>query len=177
MAKNWPGINYGTDESNRDPKTKIRYGVIHQHEVLQAWADSSEVYYSLGCPCCGESLEDDAFAGDDTIQCECGEEIQEDEASGDEPDGFYYDQEGYHAHAGSDGDIFVTESPYFTYAQFCSPCAPGACHLNNPLTDPIADNKCYCLGHDWFDDEKAPYKVYDVETGKEVLPGSRKCNR
>lgn len=28
----------------------IRYGVINQREVLQAWADSSEAFYSPYCP-------------------------------------------------------------------------------------------------------------------------------
>jgi hypothetical protein len=26
--------------------------------------------------------------------------------------------------------------------------------------------KAYCLGHDWFDDGRAPYPVYSVETGE-----------
>ena len=29
--------------------------------------------------------------------------------------------------------------------------------------------KAYCFGHDWFDYGKAPYKVFDVKTNKEVL--------
>ena len=31
------------------------------------------------------------------------------------------------------------------------------------------DNRAYCLGHDWFDDNKAPYPVYSVETGREIV--------
>jgi len=29
-------------------------------------------------------------------------------------------------------------------------------------------NACYCFGHDWFEDGKAPYPVYSVETGELV---------
>jgi hypothetical protein len=77
-----------------------------------------------------------------------------------------YIQEGYKLRQGADdSDIFVLESPFFTFAQFCSPCAPGACYLRNPLDEPSEDNKCYCLGHDWFEDKKAPYQVYSVATG------------
>ncbi len=79
-----------------------------------------------------------------------------------------YEREGYKLLTDSSGDLWVIKSPYFTYAQFCSPCAPGACHLRNPLESPDDGNKCYCLGSDWFDDNKAPYPVYSVETGKEI---------
>lgn len=70
---------------------------------------------------------------------------------------------------GDDCDIFILESPYFTYAQFCSPCAPGACYLRNPLSNQVESNKAYCFGHDWFDGGKAPYPVYSVETGREIV--------
>ena len=77
---------------------------------------------------------------------------------------FTYAEDGYIAEAGEDGDIFILKSPYFTYCGFCSPCAPGAGYLLDP-----GEVKSYCFGPDWFDSEVAPYKVYSVETGKEVL--------
>lgn len=30
--------------------------------------------------------------------------------------------------------------------------------------------KSYCFGLDWFEEGKAPYKVFEVATHKEVLP-------
>jgi hypothetical protein len=86
-------------------------------------------------------------------------------------------------------DVFVIKSPYYTYAQFCSPCVPGAGNLNNhfewnPVLEPrlragnvlyerAAENagfpKVFCLGHDFFDNDEAPYPVFSVESGKRVL--------
>jgi len=84
---------------------------------------------------------------------------------------YLYEKDGYVLQVASDGDIFVCKSPYFTYAQFCSPCAPGACYLRNPLEEPNEANKCYCLSGEWFsDDEPMPYPVYSIETGKLVQP-------
>lgn len=87
-------------------------------------------------------------------------------------------------------DLFVAKSPYFTFAPECSPCAPGACYLRDGITEAKGArqeygagqfvefatmngkelHKTYCLGHDWFDGEVAPYAVYSVETGKLLLP-------
>lgn len=97
------------------------------------------------------------------------------------PNAFTYTQDGYEAtqnagdYASSD-DIFITLSPYYTYAGFCSPCAPGAGYLRDAFegTKEEAENagfpKVYCFGHDWFEDEKAPYLVYSVETGELIPP-------
>ena len=80
-----------------------------------------------------------------------------------------YEEDGYGLQIDGSGDLWVFKSPYFTYAQWCSPCAPGACYLKNPLDGVVESNKCYCLGLDWFDDEqKCPYPVYDIETGKQI---------
>lgn len=93
-----------------------------------------------------------------------------------------YESDGYKLANCLQSDVFVLASPYFTYAQFCSPCVPGACNLDSPLgmeekpTDchlAPADNRCYCLGHDWFDGGKAPYLVYCVATGQIVQPDSQ----
>lgn len=45
------GIDYGLGTTNIDLETGIRYGVISQNEVLQAWADDAEADY--GDPTCG----------------------------------------------------------------------------------------------------------------------------
>ena len=141
MEKENIGIDYGMGMSNIDTETGIRYGVIHSGEVLQAWADSSEAIYPE-CDC------------EDYCECE------------NDPEGFSFIAEGYKAFQfGDDCDIFIEKSPYYTVCQFCSPCAPGAGYIMQTRKNGI---KAYCFGHDWFEDEKAPYPVYDVITGKEI---------
>ncbi len=139
------GIDYGMGHANVDTKTGIRYGVISQHSVLQAWADSAEPYY-------GEHDDD---------------ETDSEREVPDEPLGWSFDDDGYNLTDCLDSDIFVLKSPYYTFARFCSPCVPGAGNLDSADPDGV---KTYCLGHDWFDEGKAPYPVYSVETDKEVLP-------
>jgi hypothetical protein len=148
METTYKGIDYRCGTTNRD-ESGIRYGVISQHVVLQAWADSSEGYY----PCNECQFEQ----GDDDCQDQCCDAVS-----------YYVNNADYAAESDDYGDIFITRSPYYTFAQFCSPCAPGACHLGNPLTEPNPNNKCYCFGHDWFEDGRAPYTVYDVKTGAAV---------
>jgi hypothetical protein len=179
------GTDYGMGQTNIDTETGIRYGVISQHEVLQAWADSSEPDY--GPPTCGKcgneaveldhpdipDLDDDEDSegweqeGDDYACLSCQRTFWSDDAYGDEPNGFYLDDGEYKATCGSDGDIFVLKSPYYTRAEFCSPCAPGACYLTNPTDD---GEKAYCFGHEWFDGGVAPYPVYRVADDQLVEP-------
>lgn len=144
---NYAGIDYGLGMSNVDPTNGIRYGVIPQGEVLQAWADSSEAEYP---ECESETCEKQGY-------CECEFE----------PLHFYFAEDGYEATCGDDGTIFIIQSPYYTRAQYCSPCAPGAGYLLNPC-----DNgpKTYCFGHDWFENGKAPYPVYKVSDDTLVTP-------
>jgi len=139
------GIDYGRGLTNIDLSNNIRNGVIPINHVMQSWADSSEPVYP-------EMIE-----------------VEEGEEDFIEPSSFIFEEEGYSCEA-DETDIFICKSPYYTYAQFCSPCAPGACYLPNPIEDKDSNNKCYCFGHDWFEEGIAPYKVYDVKTDKEVLP-------
>jgi hypothetical protein len=155
------GIDYGNKVTNIDTETGIRYGVISQNAVLQSWADSCVPVYTYFCPECGTVLP----SGCHESECPtCKKSISEDEFDFDEPDNYIYESDGYICEQDSYGDIFILRSPYYTYAQFCSPCAPGACHLENPLPFRHNDNKCYCFGHDWFDSGKAPYDVFNVKT-------------
>jgi hypothetical protein len=161
---NYAGIDYGCGRSNIDEKTGIRYGVIHQHDVLQGWADESEpVYGQVECPKCKSDVD-----LDDICQA-CGHDFGY-EFDCIEPIFNQYAEEGYKAFDDEWGDIMIVASPYYTYAQFCSPCAPGAVYLANPLIDKVPDNRGYCFGHDWFDNGVAPYPVYSVKTGKLVVP-------
>lgn len=166
------GIDYGRGQTNIDKTNGIRYGVLPMHDVLQAWCDSCAGYYGTpeqaDCPKCAHGVPAVAEFGD-TAECEeCGHtwEIELPDCS--EPISHFVDDGEYLAEQRNDDcDIFITKSPYYTRAAFCSPCAPGACYLNSPNDD---GEKAYCFGHDWFDDGVAPYPVYSVETNEAILP-------
>ncbi len=180
------GIDYGLGQSNVDKLTGIRFGVISQHSVGQAWYDSAEADYGEPtCPECGneavEYNEDKHFDYEghrhscNDYACEnCRKHFSSEDCFGDEPQGWNYDGDGYQLTDCLDSDIFILKSPFFTYAQFCSPCVPGACNLDNPLDishgglDVSVLPKCYCLGHDWFEDGKAPYRMFKVSDGSEA---------
>lgn len=174
------GIDYGMGKTNIDTETGIRYGVISQHTVSQAWADSAEADYGKPtCPKCGNEAVEYSGDGADIYehsngcsdyQCDaCCYVFDSGEAYGDEPNGWYYDAEGYVLTDCLDSDIMVIKSPYYTYAQFCSPCVPGAGNLNTPMEQGA---KSYCLGHEWFEaeEETTPYPVYRVGTDELVPP-------
>jgi hypothetical protein len=88
-----------------------------------------------------------------------------------------YSDKEYTLHVSGDNfGIFVIKSPYYTYCWKCSPCAPGAGDLNNPMTSydgPISTNfdKAYCLDKSFFDEEysKIPYRVFRVDNDEEVI--------
>ena len=64
------GIDYGRGLTNIDQETGIRYEVINQGEVLQAWADSSEAQYpEVSCPDCGWPVVDAREDFDYTAEC------------------------------------------------------------------------------------------------------------
>ena len=53
------GIDYGRGSVNIDKETGIRFGVINQNELMQAWSDSSEANYpDPCCPQCGGEIVD-----------------------------------------------------------------------------------------------------------------------
>ncbi len=176
------GIDYGLGQTNIDKANGIRYGVISSHDVSQAWADSSEADYGDACcPKCGnyayaidapevpdiDEEENWTDEGRDYACTECRYSFDASEAYGDEPLGFTLDDGEYKAsQSGDDNDIFIMDSPYYTRASFCSPCAPGACYLTSPCDD---GEKAYCFGHEWFDDGIAPYPVYRVSDDKQLV--------
>lgn len=197
---NYPGIDYGMGKVNIDHGTGMRYGVISIHKVLQAWADSSEPEYTYNCPYCGHEHAESWVnrLGNEVKYSTCrgckkrlyAEDFNMQDI---DPISFTCNQDGYQAQQSADDpDIFILKSPYYTYCQFCSPCAPGAGYLMDyfrPTTENVSvmisnpDNvgkiykvcaenagfiKAYCFGHNWFDDNKAPYPVFSIETGELV---------
>lgn len=189
QAMSYTGIDYGLGRTNIDVETGIRYGVISQNSVGEAWYEEAEPQYGEPtCPKCGKEADrpdefGDSFPhqhreiSDDYTQeryqenefvcVNCKHFFGSESAYGDEPLGYTYDRHGYVLQDCLDSDIMVIHSPYYTFGQYCSPCVPGAINLDEPMTDGI---RAYCLGHDWFEDGQAPYPVYDAKTGELVTP-------
>ena len=195
MKTDYAGIDYSLGRANVDGETGIHYGVLHHGEVGEFWYEDSQALYEYYCPC-GYNLGQEYPDG----HCpECDRKIEEDDFEEMEPLAFYYeDGDSFYAEQGyDDPDIMILKSPYFTYAQFCSPCAPGAVYLRNSFENRWTNSgtgrsgvnsaedypedykvkaemagfpKGYCFGHDWFVSGKAPYPVFSVETGKLVMP-------
>lgn len=153
------GIDYGMGRMNIDLSTGIRYGVISRNAV-PSWDDASELISETPhCPYCGNELVD--YDGDEHEEFDS--EGWDDYACngcrivfGSDNDGIWpefptygIDQDGILAHCDSDGDIWIEKSPWVTIAAFCSPCAPGACHLAHPT--PMGE-LAYCLPVDMFND-------------------------
>jgi hypothetical protein len=170
------GIDYGLGQTNIDHKTGIRYGVIGSHALMpEALDDFEPDYGDPSCPGCGVAAveyDDDKHSeyrdvgSSDDYACEdCQIRFSSDNAFPEEPLANILDDGEYKAEMGEDGDVFVTQSPYFTLCGYCSPCAPGAGYLTNKAED----CKAYCLGHDWFEGQ-APYTVYRVEDDSIVTP-------
>lgn len=179
----YPGIDYGSaSNTNVDPQTGIHYGVIPQHElgefshdeiashstdldledflrgVKDGLRSALSKYFSDYKPEGKSSKLDDAVeSAFDSISDDLDYQQMGDCTR------YLYEKDGLTFQVASDGDIFVLKSPCYTYAQFCSPCAPGACYLTSPLDTPVEANKCYCLPADWFDDDKAPYPIHYFE--------------
>ena len=176
-----PGIDYGMGTTNVDRESHIRFGVIPMHTLHEwAWENLEEDYGDPTCPKCGgEAVEWNGGDEHDSYEeyrnyacdyaCEsCRLALTGDDVYSEHPlnwtlnDGTY---EGIVHH--DDGDLFVTKSPYYTFCSFCSPCAPGAGYLLNSCPE---GPKVYCLGHEWFTDDKAPYPVYRVEDNSLLQP-------
>jgi hypothetical protein len=171
----YAGIDYGLGFSNVDTETGIRYGIISQNAVTPESLD--DIYISgedVGFQRMREQAKDELAAAIESAIENYGkldaEEAAEDLLDNiewhdcDESGPYEYSGEGYHLRTTSDNELWVLKSRFYTHAQFCSPCAPGAGHLGNPCpTGP----KTYCLGPDWFEDGKVPYPIYEVESLKE----------
>jgi hypothetical protein len=174
---NYAGIDYGRGISNVS-ESGIRYGVISQHSVdLNAsdciWSNGRDLSYEAFLDEVKAKLRsalDDYFSGDaltsavddafEAVSDNLGDDYHADSSR------MLYEQDGYKITT-SETELWVLNSPFYTFAQFCSPCAPGAGNLDSPCSD---GPKTFCLGPDWFDDNKAPYPVYSVKDNTLVNP-------
>jgi ribosomal protein L37AE/L43A len=171
------GIDWGNGTTNLDPKTGIRFGVISTNEISSTWFDCVEdVYAPPHCSHCGsqipQEIKDNVFCCDQDEKnrtCpHCEKVLEEKDFYEEEPIGCCFIKDGYRAYQDFNGttDIFIEESPYYTLCGYCSPCAPGAGYIMQQEEDGI---RAYCFGHDFFEDGKAPYKVFDTKTDKEII--------
>lgn len=183
MSKtSYKGLDYSLGRSNYNPDTNIHFGVISMHSVPYEYQEEFEQDYGPArCGKCGnpaidssdipEEFEDAEWnEGKDYACVQCERTFWSDEAFSYESIGWSYEREGYKLTNCLDSDIFVLDSPFYTFAQFCSPCVPGAGNLESPCED---GPKTYCLSHDWFDNCAAPYRVYRVSDNTEVLPDTK----
>lgn len=175
------GIDYGMGLANVDPITGYRYGVISSHSVGTAWYEDAEADYGEPtCGKCGNAATPHADVAEDTEEWDsalhecadyaclaCRYVFGSESAFADEPIGYSFEDDEYTLTDCLDSDIFVLRSPYYTLAVYCSPCVPGAGDLNTPDDDGA---RTLCLGHEWFEDGKAPYRVFRVSDDAEVLP-------
>jgi hypothetical protein len=172
--------------SNYDEKTGIHYGVISPHSINQ---DALDEIYSDGTDTCYENareemLDDfDTFCSDhnipvDRVNTDSLIDAWSDHYESDGSGVMDYEDKEYTLHISGDNfGIFVILSPYYTFCRQCSPCAPGAGDLNNPVDTTGYDytesvltfSKTYCLDASYFDEGKAPYKVYRVDNDQEVV--------
>jgi hypothetical protein len=134
------GIDYGLGRLNIDHITGIRFGILNANDpLLSEWLwESIEGVYFPHCPDCGEKLSEGSES------CACGASFSEEDVYGDSPDENIISEEGYSGFVDSHNDIWVTRSPFYTHATFCSPCAPGACSLSCPDED---GGRCYCFDY------------------------------
>jgi len=179
----YPGIDYsrgcgltpGGPPVNRDPETGIRYGVIPCHAVDYWWESAEANYGDPTCPDCGSDLVDpddtdlDTLGGVDWVCHGCRLGFDSDECYPEEAFSHYVDTPELAAETSDCVDIFVCRSEYYTYAQYCSPCAPGACYLTSPLGPGArhSGNRAYCFGPDWFDGPP-PYPIWRVSDDREI---------
>ena len=171
------GIDYGMGQTNIDTNG-IRYGVIHSNRLAShAWdtiaSDGTDLDYldamdnlkSELSHAIKSVLQDYATSYDEAdLADSIIESLEFDWESTGDCTRYSYESEGLAFNVCSDGDIFVTLSPFYTLAEFCSPCAPGAGYLGSD-----GNVKTYCLGPDWFDSEHPmPYKCFTVANDSEV---------
>lgn len=178
------GIDYGMGKQNIDNETGIRFGFIPMNDLASwAWDDIESHGTDLDFEDHKDQLKKDLSSAINNVLDEYGhdrnndsdelageivENLEWDNYQGSQGDctRYLYEHDGYKVQVCGDGDAFVLKSPYYTNAPFCSPCAPGAGYLRDGSAE--GDCKAYCMGHDWFEDQVAPYPVFRVDNDQLV---------
>jgi len=176
------GIDYGQGQTNIDLETGVRYGIIAMNSLdgsgwetmasgddLDFEAFKREVCSTLRTAIEGvleqhrlDGCNDALGIAQDTVD---NLEFDSYESSGD-CTRYSLRRDGYALTTTADGNLFVIKSPYYTFAQYCSPCVPGAGNLDVPSGD---GPKTYCLASDWFDDVRpCRYPVYRLDTDEQI---------
>lgn len=171
-----PGIDYsgigGT--CNRDRETGIRYGIISQESVScytiedilsngddLGFAHMKQEAKDAVARAIASAIDDYGQIGDPD---ELAHEIIENSVEWhdcDESGPYAFEEGDLKVQTTSDNNLWVFKSPFYTRAQFCSPCVPGAGNLDTFCPD---GPKTYCLPADWFEDGKAPYDIWCAKT-------------
>jgi len=128
----------------------------------------------------------------DAIEEVAGESYESDSSN------MEYESDGYHIITALDSDLMVLKSPFVTFAPPCSPCVPAAGNLDDmarlwkesefyksamvtgvtaktlnsgisPFYGDYNIRVTYCLGPDYFNDEKAPYPVCRINDEGNLL--------
>ena len=174
--------------ANYDEKTGIHYGVISPNSICQETL--SELCDKSVDTIYEESKEDftnqiENILNDNGFSIGQIDEVLTpaidcfNENYNNDNHGYEYEDKEYILHISDDNfGIFVIKSPYYTFTRLCSPCAPNAGDLDNPIK---ADHRCkditntgaktYCLPREFFDSEysKIPYRYYRVDNDKEEI--------
>lgn len=179
------GIDYSLGQSNVDKETGIHYGMIAQNSLNPDALEDVFRARDLGYEQAEKELKDklrsaleDYYpdyksASDKASRLDYAVDNAFDALDGWadnlESSGPYYYESEETLQTTDNGELWVFKSPYYTYAQFCSPCVPGAGNLDTPCEPDSGAPKTYCLGADWFEDGKAPYRIWRVSDNSEVV--------
>lgn len=155
---------------NVDPDNGIAYGAISQNclklDAMDNWYQNDRYYeqvkseFVTGLKNLLEPYADEADVNDIIKQSVnlFNEGYQNDEC------GWYYKDDEFYAEYHPDlNDWLIMKSPYYTFCKGCSPCLPGAGHLEEPMADDIFGRKTYCLPNEFFEEGLAPYLYYSVD--------------
>ena len=156
-------IDYGRGVTNIDMKTGIRYGVIALNNLSSdAVVENLEPEYPFNCPQCGnETLVPSRSARYEYYCQTCKTWHNSEDCYGEDSIGCHLEDDEYTLVDCLDNDLMIIKSLHFTFAQFCSPCVPGAGNLDSP--DEEGGVMAYCLGPEWFDEySPCPYKIHHV---------------
>lgn len=162
-------------DQNINPETGIRYGVINPNKIEPDLFDQFHEEVEAVCGSCGSDDLGCIEESEDLLCNDCGKVNKPDELDSHGNDIFTYMDDDYEIVKVDDTMMYVTRSPYYTYARLCSPVAPNAGDLNDisPETS-VSDMgyKTYCLGHDWFPGGEADYNVFGYDLDMLLSPDS-----